>query len=90
MDSNEPVPQPDRSTGTRVLMMIVAAIGHHISNILLFTIAVIQLVLKLVGSGVNPQLQTLGTGLGRYQLQNAQFLSFASEQAPFPFSDWPA
>lgn len=89
MDSNEQLPQTSRGIGTRILMMVVVAIGHHISNIVLFTIAVIQLVLKLVGSGINPQLQTLGASLGRYQLQNAQFLSFASEQAPFPFSDWP-
>lgn len=89
MDSNELVPQPSRSTGVRFLMMVVISIGHYLTNLLIFAIAVFQLVLVLIGSGANSRLQALGSSLGRYQLQNAQFLTFASEQAPFPFSDWP-
>ena len=35
-------------------------------------------------------LMAFGRSLERYQGQIADFVSFATEAPPFPFSDWPA
>jgi hypothetical protein len=32
----------------------------------------------------------LGQSLGRYLRQIVDFVSFATEEVPFPFSDWPS
>jgi hypothetical protein len=34
-------------------------------------------------------LKDFGKSLGIYLKQIAEFLSYASEEKPFPFSDWP-
>jgi len=46
-------------------------------------------VLVLVSDAPNARLCTFGQGLGRYLRQIADFVTFATEEAPFPFSDWP-
>lgn len=38
----------------------------------------------------NARLVSFGRSLGRYLQQIAYFLTFASEDTPFPFSDWPS
>jgi hypothetical protein len=53
-------------------------------------IAVIQFVLALLSDTPNDRLAALGLGLGRYLQQIANFLTFATEEVPFPFSDWPS
>jgi len=37
-----------------------------------------------------PRLKAFGKSAGRYLGQIAAFVSFDTEEAPFPFSDWPA
>ena len=38
----------------------------------------------------NPRLQSLGLSVSRYLGQIAAFVSFSTETAPFPLSDWPS
>jgi hypothetical protein len=43
-----------------------------------------------VGGGSNERLRGVGRSIGRYLGQIAAFVSFATEDVPFPFSDWPS
>ena len=52
--------------------------------------ALIQFVLALAKDTPSSRLMAFGRSLGRYQGQIAIFVSFATEEPPFPFSDWPA
>ncbi|WP_413437701.1 DUF4389 domain-containing protein [Sulfuriferula sp. GW1] len=36
------------------------------------------------------RLVSFGRSLGRYLQQIAYFITFASEDTPFPFSEWPS
>ena len=79
-----------RSLWVRVLLMILMAMAFYLAGTLLWALAVVQLVLAIVTGGANERLQRFGRSLGRYFRQLTDFLSFASEEAPFPFSDWPS
>lgn len=56
----------------------------------MLAIAVFQLIAEVVSDGPNDRLMAFGRNLGSYLGQIACFLTFASEEIPFPFSDWPS
>ena len=49
----------------------------------------VQLVFAIFNDEPNRRLQRFGSGVGLYLAQIASFVTFATETAPFPFSDWP-
>ncbi len=89
IDDSSPQPAP-RSIWVRGLMMILMALAYQLVSSLLLVVAVIQFVLMLATNAPNARLAALGRSMGRYQGQVANFVSFATETAPFPISDWPS
>lgn len=81
---------PKRSLWMRVLLMLLLALAYQLCGTLLFIIAVIQFVLSLINGQPNARLQNFSRTLGRYVQQLVNFLSFAEEDPPFPFSEWPS
>lgn len=79
-----------RSLWVRVLLMLLMGLALHIAITVLGALALVQLLFAVVSDGPNERLQRFGRGLGSYLRQLTDFVSFASEEAPFPFSDWPA
>jgi hypothetical protein len=79
-----------RSIWLRGLLMILMAIAVQISGTLLAIGAIIQFVLALLGDTPNSRLVVFGQSLGLYLSQIASFVSFATEEVPFPFSAWPS
>jgi phosphatidylserine synthase len=79
-----------RGLWVRGLLMILMAIAFHISGMLLAVGAIVQFVLALVSDGPNARLIGFGQSLGRYLGQIADFVSFATEEVPFPFTAWPS
>jgi len=73
-----------RSIWLRCLLMVLMAIAFQIS-----LGAIVQFVLALSDTP-NARLITFGQSLGLYLSQIASFVSFATEEAPFPFSAWPS
>lgn len=84
-----PVTVP-RSLWTRVLLMLLMAIAFQLAATVLCAVAVLQLVLAAFAGGSNVRLRGFGRSLGRYLAQVASFETFASEELPFPFADWPS
>ncbi|NMM12781.1 MAG: DUF4389 domain-containing protein [Rhodoferax sp.] len=80
----------ERNIWLRGLLMILMALAYQLASTLLFCVAIIQFVLMLVSDAPNTRLSALGRSLGRYQGQIANFVSFATEEVPFPFTDWPS
>jgi hypothetical protein len=83
-----PVAVP-RSLLTRLLQMILLAIAFQIAITVLGAVALVQLVLAAFAGGSNARLRQFGRSLGRYLAQIASFETFASEELPFPFAEWP-
>lgn len=90
MSGNPVTTAEKRSIWMRGLLMILMALAYQLAGTVLFFIAMIQFVLALISDGPNPRLATFGRSVGRFQSQIASFVSFASEDLPFPFADWPA
>ena len=79
-----------RSIWVRAVLMIFMAIAFHISGTLLALGAIIQFVLALLSDKPNTRLIAFGQSLGRYLGQLADFVTFGTEEVPFPFNDWPS
>lgn len=84
-----PGDQP-RKLWLRTLQMLLMCVAFQLAVWLLVVVAVLQLVLAAATDGPNDRLRSLGGSIGRYLRQIADFVTFGTEQVPFPFSDWPA
>ena len=89
----------EENTGTEVdarqavwirgLFMILFMIIGNVAAWLIAALAVFQFLFVIITGKQNPQLDSFGNGLSRFVYQIAKFLSFGTEDKPFPFSDWP-
>ena len=79
-----------RNIWLRGLLMVLMGLANQLAGTLLFFLAFIQFVLALLGDAPNSRLMAFGRSLGRYQAQIADFVSFGTQEPPFPFADWPA
>jgi hypothetical protein len=82
---------PDkRSIWLRGLLMILMAMAFQVSGTLLALGAVNQFVLALLNNAPNVRLINFCHSLGLYLGQISDFVSFATEEVPFPFNAWPS
>ena len=79
-----------RNIWLRGLLMILMGLAYQLTGTVLFFMAIIQFVFALVSDAPNPRLAMFGRSVGRFQSQIANFVSFASEDLPLPFTDWPS
>lgn len=86
---NEQTNAGTRSLWMRALFMLLMMLAYQVSVTLLFILAVIQFLIVLLNGVPNARLMDFGRSVGTYLKQVVQFLTFATEEAPFPFSDWP-
>ena len=78
-----------QSTWMRGLYMLLFSIFYKIAELVLFAIIVFQFILKVLTGDTNDRLRKLGQSISTYIYQALQFLSFNSEQHPYPFGAWP-
>lgn len=73
----------------RGLLMVLFAVIYSISKFLVIGIMLLQFAVILMKEKPNEQILKFSHSLSVYIYQIIQFLSFNSEQRPFPFSSWP-
>lgn len=73
----------------RGFFMLLMAMAYQLAGTVMFMVAIIQFVLALLGTP-NDRLIIFGRSLGRYLQQTVNFLTFETEEIPFPFGDWPS
>ena len=78
-----------KSTWTRLLFIILFAITYRVASVVLFAITIIQFIKALITGSPFPQLQSFGGSLAEYNKQIVEFLSFQSDDKPFPIGAWP-
>lgn len=78
-----------KSTWTRLLFIILFAITYRVASIVLFAITIIQFLKALFTGFPFSQLQSFGGSLAEYNKQVVEFLSYQSEEKPFPVGPWP-
>ncbi|MCK5895869.1 MAG: DUF4389 domain-containing protein [Cocleimonas sp.] len=79
----------DKSTWKRVLYMLLFAFAYSIAEFVLIGIAIVQVLFKLFSGEVNDNLTFLGKQTALYVYDVMLFLTFNTEEMPFPFSAWP-
>jgi uncharacterized membrane protein len=79
-----------RNIWIRGFFMLLMALVYHVAGTVMFIVAFIQFVMVSLSDTPNARLVSFGRSLGRYLQQIAYFLTFASEEMPFPFDDWPS
>ena len=79
----------DSQVWLRLVYMALFVIMLNIAGVLMWGICLVQFVFVAATGATNSKLLSLGANLGQYVHQVLDFLSFNSEQRPFPFADWP-
>lgn len=90
MNDSDSKPATPPGLGLRAVQTVVLLIGLYIAGWLLAIVSLVQLFAAAINGHANAQLGQFGNDLGRYIAQIAAFGSFASDEPPFPFGNWPA
>ena len=90
MTESSDAPGNKRNIWIRGLFMLLMAIAFHVCATVLGFVTIIQFVITLLGDTPNIRLVSFGRSMASYLRQIVNYLTFASEVMPFPFSKWPA
>jgi hypothetical protein len=74
----------------RGLYMVLFAFIYGVTDFVLFATVIIQFLIRLLTGDINKQLQSFGYSLSQYIYQVILFLTFNTDDKPFPFDDWPS
>ena len=94
--SDERTPQveddtQDDSIWLRLFFMLVVALLYSVSRVVLCAVVVVQFFIVVLVKEANEPLLSLGQSLASYTYQIIRYLTFNTEERPFPFdSDWPS
>ena len=73
----------------RLIFMLVFAAVLQIASIIMWVLVIAQFIFSLITGADNLQLRKFGHGLSIYIFDTLKFLTYVSEEKPFPFADWP-
>ncbi len=76
-------------TWMRLVYMVLFAIVLYLDLSVAAFVAVVQFLFKLFSGQANQQLAEFGEGLAGYFRQMIAFLTFRTDDKPFPFAPWP-
>lgn len=86
----EELKQTRRDTWFRLLFVLLFAVIYSIAEIVLFFTVIVQFGFVLITGQRNDKLLEFGAALSEFIYQILRYVTFNSEDRPFPFSDWPA
>lgn len=79
-----------RSTWLRLVFMLIFAFLYAVSRLVTGIVVIIQFFYVLLSGETNRQLKTFGHSLAIYSFQVVDYLTFNTEQKPFPLdAEWP-
>ena len=76
-------------TWRRLVNMILFIVVFNLAELVIAFVVAVQFAFKLFTGEVNERLAEFGDGLAEYFRQMIAFLTFRSEDKPFPFAPWP-
>lgn len=74
----------------RLLWMVIFAVIFNIAELIVAAIAVLQFGIVLFTGECNARILAFSRSLNRFIYQILSFVTFDSDERPFPFADWPA
>ena len=79
-----------RSMLSRFLYMVLFMIVYSLSESIIFVISLVNLLFAVFRDGPHPGVTRFGRQIAEYVQQLVRFLSFDTEELPFPFGKWPS
>ncbi|MDX9689839.1 MAG: DUF4389 domain-containing protein [Proteobacteria bacterium] len=79
----------DKDTWLRFVYLVVFGFAFYLSTILTFAASIFQFLAKLFSGSIFTGLAEFGSSLATYQAQVTRYLTFASDEKPFPFAPFP-
>ncbi len=73
----------------RLLFMIMFALLLQVALAVMWVLVGVQFLFALISGSDNRNLRKFGDSLSQFIFETIQFLTYNSEDKPFPFSDWP-
>ena len=73
----------------RGLFILIFAVIFYVLYIVIWLLVIIQFITKVVTGNLNDNLSEFSAGATRYAFQILLYITFQSEERPFPFSPWP-
>jgi hypothetical protein len=78
------------SVWKRLLFMLLFGFLYSVAEVVLIAVIVFQFLTVLLTGNKNDRLLDLGSEISAYIYQALRYLTYNSEQRPYPFSDWPS
>ena len=80
-----------KATWTRFLFMVICSILVWVASIVGGVVVVLGFLMLLFTGEVNRELRGVGQSLATYIYENIRYLTFNTEDRPFPFGgEWPS
>lgn len=79
----------DHGTWTRLIFMVLFAVFFSVAELVAGVVVIVQFLFKLFTGRANEELQAFGHNLAVYFSQIIDFLTYHSEQRPYPWAPWP-
>lgn len=79
----------DKDTWLRFVYLVVFGVAFYLSILLTFATSIFQFLAKLFSGSHFAGLSEFGDNLASYQSQVTRYLTFASDDKPFPFAPFP-
>ncbi|HEB27065.1 MAG TPA: DUF4389 domain-containing protein [Porticoccus sp.] len=73
----------------RILYMVLFAIVFQVSTVVLWLVVVVQALSALITGSPNANVKGLAASLSQFIFDIVRFLSYGTEDKPFPFQSWP-
>ena len=73
----------------RLLFMLLFGLVLQVASLVVGVVVLLQFVFALLTGKDNENLRAFGASLTRYIADTLKFLTYNSEDKPFPFADWP-
>lgn len=77
------------SPGYRLAHIVLYVVAFELSRVVAYVVTIVQFVLHLFTGHANDRLRSFGGSLSRYLRQVTAFLTYESDERPYPFSPWP-
>lgn len=90
MDQNLKENLGHKGTWVRLAFMILFAVAFNVTEAVIVAVVIFQFLSKLVTGNTNERLREFGQNIGLYLRDIVAYLTYHTEEKPFPFAAWPA
>ncbi|WP_163834503.1 DUF4389 domain-containing protein [Spartinivicinus ruber] len=73
----------------RLLFIVLYGIAYQVAELVVLFIVIIQVLFALFTGAPNQKLTQFVGGVNQFIFQILQFVTYKTDEKPFPFQDWP-